>query len=121
MMSRIGLRLSGALPSSGWLLVTSILAGIAGSSSLASTGGIGPLDVQLRVGGGVCRWSLRRRYGLRAQFVCVGGAEVPPVFVLVVAGRFLAVPCAPPAEIVRVAAATVRRRVQLEQMRDAWA
>lgn len=81
---------------------------------------IAPWDAQHRVGGEVYRWCLQRRYDLRDQFVFVGG-DVPPEFDQTVAGRCLAVTTARPAEIVRVAVATVRRRAVLEEMRDAWA
>jgi CheY-like chemotaxis protein len=81
---------------------------------------VAPWDAQHRVGGEVYRWCLQRRYDLRDQFVFVGG-DVPPEFDQTVAGRCLAVSTTRPAEIVRIAAATVRRRAQLEAMRDAWA
>jgi CheY-like chemotaxis protein len=81
---------------------------------------IAPWDAQHRVGAEVYRWSLQRRYDLRDQFVFVGG-DVPAEFDQIVAGRCLAVTAARPAEIVRVAAATIRRHAQLEEMRDAWA
>lgn len=81
---------------------------------------VAPWDTQHAVGGEVYRWSLQRRYDLRDQFVFIG-AEVPPEFDQLVAGRCLAVSMTRPAEIVRVAAAAVRKRAQLEQMRDAFA
>lgn len=81
---------------------------------------VAPWDAQYRVGGEVYRWCLQRRYDLRDQFVFVGG-DVPPEFDQTVAGRCLAVPAMRPADIMRVAVATVRRRAQLEEMRDAWA
>jgi len=80
---------------------------------------VAPWDAQHRVGGEVYRWSLQRRYDLRDQFVFVG-ADVPPEFDQIVSGRCLAVSMARPADVVRVAAAAVRRRLQLEAQRDAF-
>jgi CheY-like chemotaxis protein len=81
---------------------------------------VAPWDTQHPVGGEVYRWSLQRRYDLRDQFVFIG-SEVPAEFDQIVAGRCLAVSMARPADIVRVAAAAVRRRIQLEAQRDALA
>ncbi len=78
---------------------------------------VAPWDLAHPVGGEVYRWSLQHRYDLRDQFVFVA-AEVPPEFDQLVAGRCLAVTLARPDEIVRVAGAAVKRRVQLEATRD---
>jgi CheY-like chemotaxis protein len=77
-----------------------------------------PWDAAHPVGGEVYRWSLQRRYDLRDGFVFLA-AETPPDFDRLVAGRCLAVSPALPSEVVRVAAAAVRRRRQLEAARDA--
>jgi CheY-like chemotaxis protein len=77
-----------------------------------------PWDAAHPVGGEVYRWSLQRRYDLRDGFVFLT-AETPPEFDRVVTGRCLAVSMARPAEVVRIAIATVRRRAQLEAARDA--
>jgi CheY-like chemotaxis protein len=77
-----------------------------------------PWDAGHAVGGEVYRWSLQRRYDLRDGFVFLA-AETPVEFDRVVAGRCLAVAMARPVEVVRVAAAAVRRRRQLEAARDA--
>ena len=79
---------------------------------------IAPWDYTHPVGGDVYRWSLQRRYDLRDQFVFLA-SEVPPEFDRIVAGRCLAVSMARPAEVVRVALATIRRAESLELMRDA--
>jgi len=81
---------------------------------------VAPWDTQHGVGGDVYRWSLQRRYDLRDQFVFVGN-DVPPEFDQIVAGRCLAVSMLRPAEVIRVAAAAVRRRIELESERDALA
>jgi CheY-like chemotaxis protein len=77
-----------------------------------------PWDAAHATGGDVYRWSLSRRYDLRDGFVFLAD-ETPPDFDRVVAGRCLSVAPARPAEVVRVAIATVRRRAQLEAARDA--
>jgi CheY-like chemotaxis protein len=79
---------------------------------------IAPWDTTHAVGGEVYRWSLQKRYDLRDQFVFIG-ADIPGEFDRVVAGRCLVVSMTRPADVVRVAHAAVRRRVQLEAMRDA--
>ena len=79
---------------------------------------VAPWDAAHQVGGEVYRWSLQRRYDLRGQFVFIA-SEVPLEFDRIVAGRCLAVSMARPAEVVRVAAAAVRKRDQLEVARDA--
>jgi CheY-like chemotaxis protein len=79
---------------------------------------VAPWDTTHQVGGEVYRWSLQRRYDLRGQFVFIA-SEVPLEFDRIVAGRCLAVSMARPAEVVRVAAAAVRKRDQLELARDA--
>ena len=81
---------------------------------------VAPWDTTKTVGGEVYRWSLQKRYDLRDQFVFVG-ADIPGEFDRVVAGRCLVVAMTRPAEIIRVAHAAVRRREQLEVMRDALA
>jgi CheY-like chemotaxis protein len=81
---------------------------------------VAPWDTAHRVGGEVYRWSLQHRYDLRDQFVFVG-AEMVPEFDQIVAGRCLAVSMARPGDVVRVAAAAVRRRTSLEAQRDAIA
>jgi CheY-like chemotaxis protein len=78
---------------------------------------VAPWDPQHAVGGDVYKWALQHRFDLRGQFVFVG-AEVPPGFDEVVAGRCLAVQSAQPAEIVRVAIAAVNRRSALESVPD---
>src|SRR6185436_1957426 len=70
-----------------------------------------PWDARNVLGGDVYRWSLRYRYDLRDQFVFLG-AEVPPEFDRLVAGRCLAVSPEDPVEVVRVARAVVRRRAR---------
>lgn len=77
-----------------------------------------PWDPAHPVGGDIYRWSLQARYDLRDGFVFLAG-ELPADFDRLVAGRCLAVSMARPAEVVRVAIATVRRRQQLEAARDA--
>lgn len=77
-----------------------------------------PWDAAHAVGGEVYRWSLQRRYDLRNGFVFLAD-EAPAEFDGLVAGRCLAVSIERPAEVVRVAIATVRRRAQLEEARDA--
>jgi CheY-like chemotaxis protein len=77
-----------------------------------------PWDAAHPVGGEVYRWSLHRRYDLRDGFVFLA-AEPPPDFDRLVAGRCLGVAMARPAEVVRVAAAAVKRRRMLELARDA--
>lgn len=79
---------------------------------------IAPWDYTHPVGGDVYRWALQRRYDLRDQFVFLA-SDVPPEFDRIVAGRCLAVSMARPAEVVRVALATIRRAESLELMRDA--
>lgn len=79
---------------------------------------VAPWDTHHAVGGEVYRWCLQRRYDLRDQFVFIG-AEVPAEFDQLVAGRCLSVSLVRPAEVVRVALATVKRRVKLEAQRDA--
>jgi len=81
---------------------------------------VAPWDLDHPVGGEVYRWALQRRYDLRDQFVFLA-AEVHPDFDRLVAGRCLAVALARPAEVVRVALAAVKRRIQLEATRDALA
>jgi CheY-like chemotaxis protein len=77
-----------------------------------------PWDAAHPVGGEVYRWSLHRRYDLRDGFVFLA-AEPPPDFDRLVAGRCLGVSMMRPAEVVRVAAAAVKRRRKLELARDA--
>ena len=77
-----------------------------------------PWDTVHPVGGEVYRWSLQQRYDLRDGFVFLA-AELPPDFDRLVSGRCLAVPMARPAEVIRIAVATVRRRKQLEDARNA--
>jgi CheY-like chemotaxis protein len=77
-----------------------------------------PWDASHPVGGEVYRWSLQRRYDLRDGFVFLA-AETPAELHRLVAGRCLAVSIARPAEVVRIAAAAVRRRQLLEAARDA--
>jgi len=79
---------------------------------------VAPWDTAHPVGGDVYRWTLQRRYDLRDQFVFLA-TEVPAEFDRVVAGRCLAVSPTLPAEVVRVAVATHRRRENLDLMRDA--
>jgi CheY-like chemotaxis protein len=79
---------------------------------------VAPWDAAHQVGGEVYRWSLQRRYDLRGQFVFIA-SEVPLEFDRIVAGRCLAVSMARPAEVIRVAAAAVKKRDQLEVARDA--
>ena len=79
---------------------------------------VAPWDYSHSVGGDVYRWALQRRYDLRDQFVFLA-SEPPPEFDRIVAGRCLAVSIARPAEVVRVALATIRRAESLELMRDA--
>jgi CheY-like chemotaxis protein len=79
---------------------------------------VAPWDTAHPVGGDVYRWSLQKRYDLRAQFVFIA-SEVPTEFDRLVAGRCLAVSMARPAEVVRVAVAVVKRRLALEAARDA--
>jgi CheY-like chemotaxis protein len=79
---------------------------------------VAPWDVSHPVGGDVYRWALQRRYDLRDQFVFLA-SEVPSEFDRIVAGRCLAVSMARPAEVVRIALATIRRAESLELMRDA--
>ncbi len=74
---------------------------------------IAPWDATHVVGGDVYRWSLQYRYDLRDQFVFLA-AEVPSDFDRIVGGRCLAVSMVRPNEVVRVAAAAVKRREQLE-------
>jgi CheY-like chemotaxis protein len=69
---------------------------------------IAPWDVTRPVGGEVYRWVLQHRPSLRSRFVFVAD-EVPPEFDAVVGGRCLALPLSSLDEIVRVAAAVVRR------------
>jgi CheY-like chemotaxis protein len=69
------------------------------------------------VGGDVYRWAIQRRYDLRDQFVFIA-SEVPPDFDPLVAGRCLAVSMVRPAEIVRVARAAVKRRLEVEAARE---
>ncbi len=77
-----------------------------------------PWDTAHPVGGEVYRWALHQRYDLRDGFVFLAG-EPPTDFDRLVAGRCLWVTMARPAEVVRVAAATVQRRRRLEVERDA--
>jgi CheY-like chemotaxis protein len=77
-----------------------------------------PWDTAHIAGGEVYRWSLQRRYDLRDGFVFLA-TDTPADFDRLVAGRCLAVAPSRPAEVVRVAIATVRRRRQLEVTRDA--
>lgn len=79
---------------------------------------VAPWDLTHAVGGDVYRWTLQRRYDLRDQFVFLA-SEVPTEFDRIVAGRCLAVSMARPAEVVRIALATIRRAESLELMRDA--
>lgn len=79
-----------------------------------------PWDAAHPVGGEIYRWSLHRRYDLRDGFVFLA-AEPPPDFDRLVAGRCLGVGMARPAEVVRIAAAAVKRRKTLELARDAVA
>jgi len=78
---------------------------------------VAPWDPTHAVGGEVYRWSLQKRYDLRAQFVFIA-SEVPAEFDKLVAGRCLPVTMTRPAEIIRVALAAVKRREQLEADRD---
>lgn len=78
---------------------------------------VAPWDTTHTVGGEVYRWALQKRYDLRDQFVFMGG-EVPAEFDRLVAGRCLVVSMMRPAEVVRVAVAAIKRRIQLEAMRD---
>jgi CheY-like chemotaxis protein len=78
---------------------------------------VGPWESEHAIGGDVYRWSLQRRYDLRDRFVFLA-SEVPADFDRIVAGRCLAVSPGRPAEVVRVALATIRRAESLEQMRD---
>jgi CheY-like chemotaxis protein len=78
---------------------------------------VAPWEATHAIGGDVYRWSLQRRYDLRDRFVFLA-AEVPADFDRIVAGRCLAVSPDRPAEVVRVALATIRRAESLEQMRD---
>jgi len=79
---------------------------------------VAPWDSASAVGAEVYRWSLQQRYDLRDQFVFLA-ADVPPEFDRIVAGRCLAMSMSRPAEVVRVAAAAVKRRARLEAERDA--
>jgi CheY-like chemotaxis protein len=79
---------------------------------------VAPWDPAHPIGGDVYRWSLQQRYDLRDGFVFLA-AELPPDFDRLVAGRCLAVPMVRAAEVIRVAAAAVRRRKQLEDAREA--
>jgi len=79
---------------------------------------VAPWDTTHAVGGEVYRWALQKRYDLRDQFVFIG-ADIPGELDRVVSGRCLVVSMTRPAEVVRVAHAAVRRRSQLEAMRDA--
>src|SRR6185503_16779255 len=79
---------------------------------------VAPWDSAHSIGGEVYRWSLQQRYDLRDGFVFLAG-ELPPEFDRLVAGRCLAVPMVRAAEVIRVAAAAVRRRKQLEDAREA--
>ena len=79
---------------------------------------VAPWDSAGAVGAEVYRWSLQQRYDLRDQFVFLA-ADVPPEFDRIVAGRCLAMSMSRPAEVVRVAAAAVKRRARLEAERDA--
>lgn len=81
---------------------------------------VAPWDAQHAVGGEVYRWALQQRYDLRDQFVFVA-ADVPPEFDQVVAGRCLAVNLERRSELVHVAQAAVKRRTQLEAVRDEMA
>ena len=76
-----------------------------------------PWDTAHPLGGEIYRWSLQRRYDLRDGFVFLA-EDTPPDFDRLVAGRCLAVSLTQPSEVVRVATATVRRRRQLEAVRD---
>ena len=78
---------------------------------------VGPWEAAHPVGGEVYRWSLQQRYDLRDGFVFLG-AEPPPDFDRLVAGRCLVISMARPAEVIRVAVAVVKRRQQLEDARD---
>jgi DNA-binding response OmpR family regulator len=75
-----------------------------------------PWDARHPVGGELYRWALHRRYDLRDGFVFLS-AEPPPEFDRLVAGRCLW--AARPAELVRLAMATVRQRRRLAAARDA--
>ncbi|HET9625271.1 MAG TPA: response regulator [Kofleriaceae bacterium] len=77
-----------------------------------------PWDAQHPVGGEVYRWALHQRYDLRDGFVFLG-LEPPPDGSQLVAGRCLWASMARPAEVVRIAIATVARRRRLEAARDA--
>ena len=79
---------------------------------------VAPWDAAHPIGGDVYRWSLQQRYDLRDGFVFLA-ADLPPDFDRLVAGRCLAVPMVRAAEVIRVAAAAVRRRKQLEDAREA--
>ncbi len=81
---------------------------------------VAPWDTHYVVGGEVYRWCLQRRYDLRDQFVFIG-SELPSEFDQIVAGRCIEVSMARPNDIVRVAIATVRKRISLEAQRDAIA
>jgi DNA-binding response OmpR family regulator len=77
-----------------------------------------PWDTAHPVGGEVYRWALHQRYDLRDGFVFLG-LEPPPDGSQLVAGRCLWVAMTRPAEVVRIAVATVARRRRLEAARDA--
>jgi CheY-like chemotaxis protein len=77
-----------------------------------------PWDAVHPVGGEIYRWALSRRYDLRDGFLFLT-AETPPDFDRLVAGRCLGVSLANPVEVIRVAAAAVKRRLKLEAARDA--
>jgi CheY-like chemotaxis protein len=102
-----------------------VITAVTGFRAQAHLEGDRPIDVVVvpweaahPVGGEVYRWSLQRRYDLRDGFVFLA-AEPPAEFDRLVAGRCLVVSMARPAEVVRVTAAAVKRRHQLEAARDA--
>ena len=74
---------------------------------------VAPWDTRHPLGGEIYRWVLPRRYDLRDRFVFLG-AEVPEEFDRQVAGRCLLIPMTRPAELVRIALASVRRRTKVE-------
>jgi CheY-like chemotaxis protein len=78
---------------------------------------VAPWDATHPVGGDVYRWALQKRYDLRDLFLFLA-SDVPAEFDRLVAGRCLHVSMERPNEVVRVAAAMVKRHTQLELARD---
>lgn len=77
---------------------------------------VAPWDTTRLLGGEVYRWALQKRYELRDLFVFIG-ADTPPDFDQVVAGRCLLVLDTDTSEIVHVALAAAARREQLRANR----